>query len=76
MPFSILFTDLPSFLRNMVDSVHSYTEWCEQMLGASYPLKISSKVNDNLQRQKSILDSQTKFVHEQIQLYRVGYFIS
>lgn len=55
----------------MVESVTAYAEWCEEMLAASYPLKISSKINDNLQRQKEILESQTKFVHEQIQLYRV-----
>ena len=55
-----------------MDSLSKYSVWCEQMLAASYPLKISSKVNDNLQRQKSILESQTKFVEEQIHLYRVS----
>ena len=64
--------DLPLFLRNMVESVNVHTGWCEQMMSASYPLRISSKVNDNLQRQKSILEDQTKFVQEQIQLYRVS----
>ena len=64
--------DLPLFLRNMVDSLNGYSEWCEQMLAASYPLKISSKINDNLQRQRRVLDSQMKFLLEQIQLYRVS----
>lgn len=64
--------DLPLFLQNMVESIRMYSEWCEQMLAASYPLKISLKVNNNLQRQKSIVESHSKFVQEQIQLFRVS----
>lgn len=64
--------DLPPFLRQMVDSLNRYSEWCEQMLAASYPLKISSKINDNLQRQREVLDKEMKFLQEQIQLYRVS----
>ena len=60
----------------MVESVHSYSVWCEQMLGASYPLKISSKINDNLQRQKSILENQSKFLEEQVGLYRVSWCLN
>lgn len=66
-------TDLPPFLRQMVDSVRQYAQWCEEMLGASYPLKISSKINDNLQRQMCILQDQTKSVEEQVHLYRVSH---
>lgn len=66
---------LPIFLSNVVDSLKFYSGWCEEMLGASYPLKISSKVNSNLQRQKSLLEQQTKIVQEQIQLYRVSIIV-
>ena len=64
-------SELPPFLRHMVESVQAHAKWCEDMLGASYPLKISSKINENLQRQKCIVQEQTKFMMEQIQLYKV-----
>ena len=64
--------NLPPFLQNMSKSVNTHGEWCERMLAASYPLIISSQVNDNLQRQKSAVENLKKLVLQQIQLYRVS----
>ena len=61
--------DLPSFLKNQVDSLTSHLRFCENQLSSQ---RVSTEMSKNLQDQRSLLLKQMNYVNEQILKYRVS----
>lgn len=61
--------DLPSFLKNQVDSLTSHLRFCENQQSSQ---RLSAEMSKNLQDQRSLLLKQMNLVNEQILKYRVS----
>ncbi len=69
-PLSVL-DDLPPFLRGLLENLHSYSAWVEGQLSASYPLRFSHSISQNLEKHKALLEKQLEMADDQVDLYRV-----
>ena len=61
--------DLPSFLKNQVDSLTSHLRFCESQSSSQ---RLSTEMSKNLQEQRSLLLKQMNLVNDQILKYRVS----
>ena len=67
-----LLGDLPPFLSGLLDNLQLYNGWCESHLSASYPLKHSQRISQNLEKHKALLQKQLAMADDQVDLYRVS----